>query len=67
MLRAKFAQQSQLIRSSARLLSTSRVLRNEASSSPGAIVPKKPIGGVRGGFVPDVYQLEDTNTFVRLA
>lgn len=65
MLRAKFAQQS--LRSSARLLSTSRVLRNEASSSPGAIVPKKPIGGVRGGFVPFFYQLEDTNTFVRLA
>jgi len=51
MLRAKFAQQSQLVRSSARLLSTSTVLRNEASSSSGAIVPKKPIGGVRGGII----------------
>ncbi len=57
MLRAKFAQQSQLVRSSARLLSTSTVLSNEASSSSGAIVPRKPIGGVRGGFVPDAYHL----------
>ena len=67
MLRAKFAQHSQVVRSSARLISTSVTLRNAASSSAGTIVPTKPIGGVRGGYVPDIYYLEDTDTPVRLA
>ncbi|KAF8743920.1 hypothetical protein AX14_013977 [Amanita brunnescens Koide BX004] len=51
MLRAKFAQHSQVVRSSARLISTSVTLRNAASSSAGTIVPTKPIGGVRGGII----------------
>ena len=60
MIRAKFAQHSQVVRSPARLISTSVVLRNVTSSS--ATVPKKPIGGVRGGYVLVIYHLEDANS-----
>lgn len=63
MLRAKFAQHTQVVRSSTRLISTSAVLRNVTSSSAGTTTPKKPIGSVRGGYVPDIYHLEDTNTY----
>ncbi|KAG1893476.1 uncharacterized protein F5891DRAFT_1196425 [Suillus fuscotomentosus] len=56
-LTPKFAQ-----RSGARFLSTTRVLREEASTSPnlGSVQPqKRPVGGFRGGSAFAAYHLLD--------